>query len=85
LKKTTEKQKGTTWQGRFGKALQHREEKFSEKEVAKDINEAVTENSSVADNKGVTSYAELLSTLKERIRASQVRAALSVNREMVLL
>jgi len=30
-------------------------------------------------------YGELLSALKERIRAAQVRAALSVNRELVLL
>lgn len=31
------------------------------------------------------SYAELLSNLKERIRSAQVKAALSVNRELVLL
>ncbi|MDE2571875.1 MAG: DUF1016 domain-containing protein, partial [bacterium] len=30
-------------------------------------------------------YAELLGELKERIRAAQVRAALAVNRELVLL
>lgn len=33
----------------------------------------------------MTGYAELLNTLKERIRASQVRAVLSVNRELVML
>lgn len=33
----------------------------------------------------MTGYAELLTTLKERIRASQVRAVMSVNRELVLL
>ncbi|MDO9289839.1 MAG: DUF1016 N-terminal domain-containing protein, partial [Thermodesulfovibrionales bacterium] len=33
----------------------------------------------------MTGYAELLNTLKERIRASQVRAVMSVNRELVLL
>lgn len=30
-------------------------------------------------------YAELLNQLKERIRSAQVRAAVSVNRELVLL
>src|SRR4030066_1752721 len=33
----------------------------------------------------LTGYAELLNTLKERIRKAQIRAALSVNRELVLL
>ncbi len=33
----------------------------------------------------MTGYIELLNTLKERIRKAQIRAALSVNRELVLL
>ena len=32
-----------------------------------------------------TDYPDLLQALKERIRTAQVRAALSVNRELVLL
>ena len=33
----------------------------------------------------LTGYAELLNTLKERIRKAQIRAALSVNRELIFL
>src|SRR3989338_8433317 len=33
----------------------------------------------------LTGYTELLNTLKERIRKAQIRATLSVNRELVLL
>lgn len=43
-----------------------------------------TTSPSSAD-KGLTAYADLLHTLKERIRQAQVKAALSVNRELVLL
>jgi len=34
---------------------------------------------------GIKSYTELLKNIKERVRAAQVRAALSANRELVLL
>jgi len=41
------------------------------------------------DDSGLTGkfagYSELFANLKERIRSAQVRAALSVNRELVLL
>lgn len=46
LKKKLEKQKVTTWQERFGKALQQlgtKNIRFSEKEVAEDVKKAVIE------------------------------------------
>jgi predicted nuclease of restriction endonuclease-like (RecB) superfamily len=43
-------------------------------------------NGCIWDLKATTGkYADLLHNLKERIRAAQVRASLSVNRELVLL
>ncbi len=53
LKKKLEKQKITTWQERFGKALQQlgkKNIKFSEKEVAEDIKKAVAEVRAGAKN-----------------------------------
>ncbi|HAM52050.1 MAG TPA: hypothetical protein DCP92_15690 [Nitrospiraceae bacterium] len=53
LKKKLEKQKVTTWQERFGKALQQLGKKnigFSEKEVAKDVKRAVQEVRAGAKN-----------------------------------
>jgi predicted nuclease of restriction endonuclease-like (RecB) superfamily len=88
LKKKAEIQRSDKWQGRLGKALKQLGEKdsqFSEKEVAADVDEAVKKVRTAADDKGVVGYAELLSNLKERIRTAQIRAALSVNRELVLL
>lgn len=53
LKKKLEKQKITTWQERFGKALQRLGKKnigFSEKEVAEDVRKAVAEVRAGAKN-----------------------------------
>lgn len=53
LKKKLEKQKVTTWQARFGKALQQLGKKnirFSEKEVAEDIKKAIAEVRAGAKN-----------------------------------
>jgi hypothetical protein len=53
LKKKLEKQKVTTWQERFGKALQQLGKKnirFSEKEVAEDVKKAVAEVRAGAKN-----------------------------------
>jgi len=53
LKKKLEKQKITTWQERFGKALQQLGEKnikFTEKEVAEDVRKAIAEVRSSAKN-----------------------------------
>lgn len=55
LKKKLEKQKVTTWQKRFGKALQQLGKKnirFSEKEVAEDIKKAIAEVRAGAKNQG---------------------------------
>jgi len=53
LKKKLEKQKVTTWQERFGKALQQLGKKnirFSEKEVAEDVKKAIAEVRAGAKN-----------------------------------
>ena len=53
LKKKLEKQKVTTWQERFGKALQQLSTKnirFSEKEVAEDVKKAIAEVRAGAKN-----------------------------------
>ncbi len=53
IKKKLEKQKVTTWQERFGKALQQLGKKnirFSEKEVADDVKRAITEVRAGAKN-----------------------------------
>lgn len=53
IKKKLEKQKVTTWQERFGKALQQLGKKnirFSEKEVADDVKRAVAEARTGAKN-----------------------------------
>ncbi len=53
LKKKLEKQKITTWQERFGKALQQlgkRNVRFSEKEVAEDVKKAIAEVRAGAKN-----------------------------------
>ncbi len=53
LKKKLEKQKVTTWQERFGKTLQQLGKKnirFSEKEIAEDINKAIAEVRAGAKN-----------------------------------
>lgn len=55
LKKKLEKQKVTTWQERFGQALQQLGKKnipFSEKEVAEDIKKAIAEVRASAKNQG---------------------------------
>ena len=53
LKKKLEKQKVTTWQERFGRALQQLGKKnirFSEKEVAEDVKKAIAEVRAGAKN-----------------------------------
>jgi len=53
LKKKLEKQKITTWQERFGRALQQLGKKnirFSEKEVAEDVKKAIAEVRAGAKN-----------------------------------
>jgi len=45
----------------------------------------VTEHSKKSKSALPTGYAPLLADLKARVRAAQVRAALSVNRELILL
>ncbi|MEK6528545.1 MAG: hypothetical protein AABZ36_06675 [Nitrospirota bacterium] len=53
LKKKLEKQKVTTWQERFGKALQQlgtKNIRFSEKEVAEDVKKAIAEVRAGAKN-----------------------------------
>lgn len=53
LKKRLEKEKVTTWQDRFGKALQYLGNKnkgFSEKEVEEDVKRAIAEVRSSAEN-----------------------------------
>ena len=53
LKKKLEKQKITTWQERFGKALQQlgkRNARFSEKEVSEDVKKAIAEVRAGAKN-----------------------------------
>lgn len=53
LKKKLEKQKITTWQERFGKALQQlgtKNIRFSEKEVAEDVKKAIAEVRAGAKN-----------------------------------
>jgi ribosomal protein L29 len=53
LKKKLEKQKVTTWQERFGKAMQQLGKKnirFSEKEVAEDVKKAIAEVRTGAKN-----------------------------------
>jgi hypothetical protein len=53
LKKKLEKQKVTTWQERFGRALEQLGKKnirFSEKEVAEDVKKAIAEVRAVAKN-----------------------------------
>ncbi|MDH4028406.1 MAG: hypothetical protein OEU95_06220 [Nitrospirota bacterium] len=53
LKKKLEKQKVTTWQARFGRALQKLGKKnirYSEKEVAEDVKKAIAEVRSFAKN-----------------------------------
>ena len=53
LKKKLEKQKVTTWQERFGKALHQlgaKNVRFSEKEVAEDVKKAVAEVRASAKN-----------------------------------
>ena len=53
LKKKLEKQKVTTWQERFGKALQQLGSKnirFSEKEVAEDVKKTIAEVRAGAKN-----------------------------------
>lgn len=82
------KKKVGTWQGRLGKALKQlskENSRFSKKEVAVDVSSAVKKVRAAVDDKRVVGYAELLSSLKEQIRAAQIKAALSVNRELVLL
>jgi len=88
LKKKAEIQRSDKWQGHLGKALKQlgkKNSRFSEEEAAADVTRAVKEARTAADDKGVVGYAELLSSLKERIRAAQIKAALSVNRELMLL
>ncbi|OHE59609.1 MAG: hypothetical protein A2Z47_11380 [Thermodesulfovibrio sp. RBG_19FT_COMBO_42_12] len=53
LKKRLEKEKVTTWQDRFGKALQYLGKKnkgFYEKEVEEDVKRAIAEVRSSAEN-----------------------------------
>ncbi len=53
LKKKLEKQKITTWQERFGKALQHfgkKNVRFPEKEVVEDVKKAIAEVRAGAKN-----------------------------------
>ena len=88
MKKKAEIQRSDKWQGHLGKALKQlgkKNSRFSEEEAAADVTRAVKEARTAADDKGVVGYAELLSSLKERIRAAQIKAALSVNRELMLL
>lgn len=88
MKKRNEVRRSDEWQGHLDETLKKlgkKSSRFSEKETAADVSKAIRDVPTAADDKRVVGYAEFLRTLKERIRTAQVRAALSVNRELVLL